>query len=48
MAIAQQIQGRTVLEKIVKEFDLFPSPGSNATMEERAEKLTKKDQYPVC
>jgi polysaccharide chain length determinant protein (PEP-CTERM system associated) len=42
MAIAQQIQGRTVLEKIVKEFDLFRPAGSNATMEERAEKLQKR------
>jgi polysaccharide chain length determinant protein (PEP-CTERM system associated) len=40
MAIAQQIQGRTVLEKIIQEFDLFPSPV--ATMEERAEKLQKR------
>jgi protein tyrosine kinase modulator len=42
MAIAQQIQGRTVLEKIVKEFDLFHASGSNATMEERAGKLQKR------
>jgi len=42
MAIAQQIQGRTVLEKIVREFDLFPSPGSIASMEERTEKLKKR------
>jgi polysaccharide chain length determinant protein (PEP-CTERM system associated) len=40
MAIAQQIQGRTVLEKIVKEFDLFPGP--RATLEERAERLRKR------
>ena len=42
MAILQQIQGRTVLEKIVNEFDLFLPPGSNATLEERAEKLQKR------
>jgi polysaccharide chain length determinant protein (PEP-CTERM system associated) len=40
MSIAQQLQGRTVLEKIVREFDLFPSPG--ATMEERTERLQKR------
>jgi polysaccharide chain length determinant protein (PEP-CTERM system associated) len=42
MAILQQIQGRTVLEKIVQEFDLFLPPGSKATVEERAEKLQKR------
>jgi polysaccharide chain length determinant protein (PEP-CTERM system associated) len=40
MAIAQQIQGRTVLEKIVQEFNLFASPG--ASVEERAGKLQKR------
>ena len=42
MANLQQIQGRTVLERIVNEFDLFRTPGSRATMEERAERLRKK------
>ncbi len=42
MANLQQIQGRTVLERIVNEFDLFRTPGSRTTMEERAERLRKK------
>ncbi len=42
MAIAQQIQGRTALENIVKEFDLFRPLGSDATMESRVEKLQKR------
>ena len=41
-AILQQIQGRTVLERIVKEFDLFRPAGSKATMEERAERLRRR------
>ena len=40
MGIAQQIQGRTALENIVKEFDLFFSPA--ATLESRIERLQKR------
>jgi polysaccharide chain length determinant protein (PEP-CTERM system associated) len=41
-AIAQQVLGRTMLEKVVTEFDLFNFPGSQATLEERVERLRKQ------
>jgi len=40
--VAQQILGRTSLEKIVREFNLFPSAGSDAKIEERVEQMRKK------
>jgi polysaccharide chain length determinant protein (PEP-CTERM system associated) len=42
MTIIQQILGRTSLEKIVQEFNLFSSSNQEITMEERVERLRKK------
>jgi len=40
--VAQQILGRTSLEKIVREFNLFPSVDSDAKIEERVEQMRRK------
>jgi polysaccharide chain length determinant protein (PEP-CTERM system associated) len=41
-AIAQQVLGRTMLEKVVNEFNLFDSVGSQASIEERVAGLRKR------
>jgi polysaccharide chain length determinant protein (PEP-CTERM system associated) len=46
-AITQQILGRTSLEKIINEFDLFQLKTSGTTMEERVEALRKKVKIEV-
>lgn len=45
--ITRQILSRTSLEKIIKEFDLFPLKKSGTTMEERVEALRKKIKIDV-
>ena len=41
-AIAQQVLGRTMLERIIEEFDLFPPAGFSTTIEERVAMLRKR------
>jgi polysaccharide chain length determinant protein (PEP-CTERM system associated) len=41
-AIAQQVLGRTMLEKVVSEFNLFEPDGAQANIEQRVEMLRKR------
>lgn len=45
--ISQQILSRTSLEKIIKEFNLYPPKGETPTMEDRIEKLRKMIKIEV-
>jgi polysaccharide chain length determinant protein (PEP-CTERM system associated) len=46
-AIAQQVLGRTMLEKVVNEFNLFDLPGSRATLEDRVEMLRRRVELTI-